>query len=34
MRNLPFLTLAEQNAETYENIVSDVLIAHSQSDLP
>ena len=34
MRNLPFLTLAEQNAETYENIVSDVLIDHSQSDLP
>ena len=31
---LPFLTLAEQNAEIYENIVSDVLIDHSQSDLP
>lgn len=31
---LPFLTLAEQNAEIYENIVSDVLIVHSQSDLP
>ena len=31
---LPFLTLAEQNAKTYENIVPDVLVDHSQSNLP
>ena len=31
---LPFLTLAEQNAETYDRIVPGVLIDHSQSDLP
>lgn len=31
---LPFLTLAEQSAETYANIIPNVLIDHSQSDLP
>lgn len=31
---LPFLTLAEQNAETYARIIPSVLIDHSQSDLP
>ena len=31
---LPFLTLAEQNAKTYSEIVPNVLIDHSQSDLP
>ena len=31
---LPFLTLAEQSAEVYSKIIPDVLIDHSQSDLP
>ncbi len=31
---LPFLTLAEQNTEVYRGIVPDVLVDHSQSDLP
>lgn len=31
---LPFLTLAEQNAATYSKIVPNVLVDHSQSDLP
>lgn len=31
---LPFLTLAEQNAETYRKIIPDILVDHSQSDLP
>lgn len=31
---LPFLTLAEQNVRTYENILPDILVDHSQSDLP
>ena len=31
---LPFLTLAEQNAKTYSEIIPNVLIDHSQSDLP
>lgn len=30
---LPFLTLAEQNTATYAEIVPDILIDHSQSDL-
>lgn len=30
---LPFLAIAEQNAEVYASIVPDVLIDHSQSDL-
>lgn len=31
---LPFLTLAEQNADTYSKIIPNVLVDHSQSDLP
>lgn len=31
---LPFLTLAEQSAEVYSKIIPNVLIDHSQSDLP
>ena len=31
---LPFLTLAEQNADTYAKIIPNVLVDHSQSDLP
>lgn len=31
---LPFLTLAEQSAETYAQIIPNVLIDHSQSNLP
>lgn len=31
---LPFLTLAEQNADTYAKIVPNLLVDHSQSDLP
>lgn len=31
---LPFLTLAEQNAGVYAKIIPDVLVDHSQSDLP
>ena len=31
---LPFLTLAEQNAKTYSEIIPNVLVDHSQSDLP
>ena len=31
---LPFLTLAEQNAAVYSEIIPNVLIDHSQSDLP
>lgn len=31
---LPFLTLAEQNAATYAEIIPNVLVDHSQSDLP
>lgn len=31
---LPFLTLAEQNAGTYDKIIPNVLLDHSQSDLP
>lgn len=31
---LPFLTLAEQNAATYAKIIPNVLVDHSQSDLP
>lgn len=31
---LPFLTLAEQSAETYAKMISNVLVDHSQSDLP
>ena len=31
---LPFLTLAEQSAETYAKIIPNLLIDHSQSDLP
>ena len=31
---LPFLTLAEQNADTYSEIIPNVLVDHSQSDLP
>ena len=31
---LPFLTLAEQNAATYARIIPNVLVDHSQSDLP
>lgn len=31
---LPFLTLAEQNAGTYAKIIPNVLVDHSQSDLP
>ncbi len=30
---LPFLTLAEQNADTYKKIIPDILIDHSQSTL-
>lgn len=30
---LPFLTLAEQNADTYKKIIPDILIDHSQSNL-
>ena len=31
---LPFLTLAEQSADTYVNIIPNILTDHSQSDLP
>ena len=31
---LPFLTLAEQNTEVYRHIVPDLLVDHSQSNLP
>ena len=31
---LPFLTLAEQNADTYSKIIPNVLVDHSQGDLP
>ena len=31
---LPFLTLAEQNADTYSKIIPNVLVDHSQNDLP
>ena len=31
---LPFLTLAEQNASTYEQIIPEILVDHSQSELP
>lgn len=31
---LPFLTLAEQSADTYAKIIPNVLVDHSQSDLP
>ncbi|MBR5364659.1 MAG: CRISPR-associated helicase Cas3' [Clostridia bacterium] len=31
---LPFLTLAEQNTEVYRKIVPDLLVDHSQSNLP
>lgn len=31
---LPFLTLAEQNAETYGRIIPDLLVDHSQRNLP
>jgi CRISPR-associated helicase Cas3/CRISPR-associated endonuclease Cas3-HD len=30
---LPFLTLAEQNTKVYENILPEILVDHSQSDL-
>ena len=31
---LPFLTLAEQSADTYAKVIPNVLVDHSQSDLP
>lgn len=31
---LPFLTLAEQNTRTYEQIIPEILVDHSQSELP
>jgi len=30
---LPYLTLAEQNTETYQKMIPDILVDHSQSDL-